>query len=281
MGEYNIIAIDFTKRIPHDCEDEKIILIYKRYIKLRKDFFNEEKDNFDVTKIPDIYDNVKYDIIHNKELLNESTYELFNQIVLVSNFILPFEYGITIKEKMNIGLKIIRPLLTKIYKDLIWWNYSNPYLTLKNQIEESERGYSGLDQSSLESSDIKSTWRHVKTRFYFTCSSHMYSLLNLLVYGYNSFLLGNNKKVLNELRNILDLDYCSHIIFRLFENLNLDVNHPKRFRLELIMSPGSSKDPRSADDDHLINVSPWIILNNHLTLNQVKEYFSQFTEDLI
>ena len=47
------------------------------------------------------------------------------------------------------------------------------------------------------------------------------------------------------------------------------------------MSPGSSKDPRSADDDHLINVSPWIILNNHLTLNQVKEYFSQFTEDLI
>jgi hypothetical protein len=281
MGEYNIIAIDFTKRIPHDCEDEKIILIYKRYIKLRKDFFNEEKDNFDVTKIPDIYDNVKYDIIHNKELLNESTYELFNQIVLVSNFILPFEYGITIKEKMNIGLKIIRPLLTKIYKDLIWWNYSNPYLTLKNQIEESERGYSGLDQSSLESSDIKSTWRHVKTRFYFTCSSHMYSLLNLLVYGYNSFLLGNNKKVLNELRNILDLDYCSHIIFRLFENLNLDVNHPKRFRLELIMSPGSSKDPRSADDDHLINVSPWIILNNHLTLNQVKEYFSQFTEDVI
>ena len=281
MGEYNIIAIDFTKRIPHDCEDEKIILIYKRYIKLRKDFFDEEKDNFDVTKIPDIYDNVKYDIIHNKELLNESTYELFNQIVLVSNFILPFEYGITIKEKMNIGLKIIRPLLTKIYKDLIWWNYSNPYLTLKNQIEESERGYSGLDQSSLESSDIKSTWRHVKTRFYFTCSSHMYSLLNLLVYGYNSFLLGNNKKVLNELRNILDLDYCSHIIFRLFENLNLDVNHPKRFRLELIMSPGSSKDPRSADDDHLINVSPWIILNNHLTLNQVKEYFSQFTEDLI
>ena len=281
MGEYNIIAIDFTKRIPHDCEDEKIILIYKRYIKLRKDFFDEEKDNFDVTKIPDIYDNVKYDIIHNKELLNESTYELFNQIVLISNFILPFEYGITIKEKMNIGLKIIRPLLTKIYKDLIWWNYSNPYLTLKNQIEESERGYSGLDQSSLESSDIKSTWRHVKTRFYFTCSSHMYSLLNLLVYGYNSFLLGNNKKVLNELRNILDLDYCSHIIFRLFENLNLDVNHPKRFRLELIMSPGSSKDPRSADDDHLINVSPWIILNNHLTLNQVKEYFSQFTEDLI
>ena len=281
MGEYNIIAIDFTKRIPHDCEDEKIILIYKRYIKLRKDFYDEEKDNFDVTKIPDIYDNVKYDIIHNKELLNESTYELFNQIVLVSNFILPFEYGITIKEKMNIGLKIIRPLLTKIYKDLIWWNYSNPYLTLKNQIEESERGYSGLDQSSLESSDIKSTWRHVKTRFYFTCSSHMYSLLNLLVYGYNSFLLGNNKKVLNELRNILDLDYCSHIIFRLFENLNLDVNHPKRFRLELIMSPGSSKDPRSADDDHLINVSPWIILNNHLTLNQVKEYFSQFTEDLI
>jgi inositol hexakisphosphate/diphosphoinositol-pentakisphosphate kinase len=109
----------------------------------------------------------------------------------------------------------------------------------------------------------------------------MYSLLNLLIYGYNSFLLGNNNKVLKELRNIFDLDYCSHITFRLFENLNLDVNNPKRFRLELIMSPGSSKDPRKADNDHFINVSPWIILNNHLTLSEIKEYFSKFTEDVI
>ena len=284
MGEdFTIVPNDYIKRSPHDCEDEKIILIYKRYIKLREDFFNGKTNNFDVTKIPDIYDNIKYDIIHNKELLNDNAYNLYDEIVKFSNFILPFEYGISIKEKMNIGIRIIRPLLTKIYKDIMWWNYSNSYSQLKNenQIDECEKGYSGLNESMLDSSEIKSTWRHVKTRFYFTCSSHMHSLLNLLIYGYNSFLLGNNYKVLKELRNIFDLDYCSHITFRLFENLNLDVNDPKRFRLELIMSPGSSKDPRKADNDHFINVSPWIILNNHLTLSEIKEYFSKFTEDVI
>ena len=281
--DFSLIPTEYIKREPHDCEEEKIILIYKRYIKLREDFFNGKKNNFDVTKIPDIYDNIKYNIIHNHDLLNDNAYNLYDEIVKFSNFILPFEYGISIKEKMNIGIKIIRPLLTKIYKDLMWWNYSNPYSHLKNenQIDECEKGYSGLNESMLDSSEIKSTWRHVKTRFYFTCSSHMYSLLNLLIYGYNSFLLGNNNKVLKELRNIFDLDYCSHITFRLFENLNLDVNHPKRFRLELSMSPGSSKDPREADNDHLINVTPWIILNNHLTLSQIKEFFSQFTEDVI
>ncbi len=281
--ELSLIPTESIKRTPHDCEDEKIILMYKRYLKLREDFFNGKKNIFDVTKIPDIYDNIKYDIIHNRELLNDDAFELYDEIVKFSNFILPFEYGISIKEKMNIGIKIIRPLLTKIYKDIMWWNYSNSYSQLKNgnQIIESEKGYSGLNESMLDASEIKSTWRHVKTRFYFTCSSHMYSLLNLLIYGYNSFLLGNNNKVLKELRNIFDLDYCSHITFRLFENLNLDVNNPKRFRLELIMSPGSSKDPRKADNDHFINVSPWIILNNHLTLSEIKEYFSKFTEDVI
>ena len=259
-----------------ECEEEKEILIYKRYKKLRLDFYNKKTNKFDITKIPDIYDNIKYDIIHNKHILDKNSNLLYENLVSISNFLMTFEYGITIKEKIDIGIRIIKPLMNKIYKDLMWWNYNNPYCESINDMKETN--WSGLDQNSVDPSEIKSTWRHVKTRFYFTCASHMYALINLLVYGDNSFLLGNNKNTLYELRNIFDLDYCSHVVFRLYENFNVKSEDSKRFRLEIFMSPGSSKDPREVDDNHLINVSSWIVLNNNLTFQQMKEFFSQFID---
>ena len=259
-----------------ECEEEKEILIYKRYKKLRLDFYNNKTNKFDVTKIPDIYDNIKYDIIHNKHILDKNSNYLYENILLISKFLMPFEYGITIKEKIDIGVRIIKPLMNKIYKDLMWWNYNNPYFESNNDMKETN--WSGLDQNSVDPSEIKSAWRHIKTRFYFTCASHMYALINLLVYGDNSFLLGNNKNTLYELRNIFDLDYCSHVVFRLYENFNVKLEDSKRFRLEIFMSPGCSKDPREVDENHLINVSSWIVLNNNLTFQQMKEFFSQFID---
>ena len=265
-----------TNRLAHDCEDEKVILIYKRYIKLKQDFFNKKKNNFDVSKIPDLYDNIKYDITHNKIILNQDAYKLYELIDQLANFTMPLEYGITLEEKLDIGTKIIGPILSKIYRDLIWWNYNNPYFPKNNNNDENS--FSGLDQSSLELNEIKSAWRHVKSRIYFTCASHMYSLLNLLLYGNNSSLI-ENKEVLEQLRGIFDIDYVSHVIFRLFENFNVDISDNKRFRLEIIISPGSTKDPREADKDHLINISPWIMLNSHLTLQQMKEFFLKYVKE--
>lgn len=276
----NQVNSSYIKTV-HECEDEKIILIFKRYVKLRKDFYNKKTKKFDISKVPDIYDNIKYDIIHNKGLLGEEAYELYSHINLLANFVMPLEYGITIKEKMNIGIKVIGSLLNKIHKDLLWWNYLNPYYPKPKELEETDATFSGLDQSRVDKSEIKSSWRHVKTRFYFTCASHMYALLNLLTYGYDSFLVDrteSNKKGISELRNVFDLDYCSHIVFRLYENFNVPIENPKRFRLEIIMSPGSTKDPKEADQNHMINVSPWIILNNNLTLQQLKEFFCKFVD---
>ena len=91
----------------YDCLDENIVLIYKRYVKLKNDFYNTKKSKFDISKIPDIYDNIKYDIIHNKDLMNSDAYDLFDEISILANFVMPFEYGITRDEKVNIGLKII------------------------------------------------------------------------------------------------------------------------------------------------------------------------------
>jgi len=44
------------------------------------------------------------------------------------------------------------------------------------------------------------------------------------------------------------------------------------------LSPGTDKSPLEVGDDHLIPVSPWIVLNNNLTLNQMKEFFSNIID---
>jgi len=256
-----------------DCLDENIILIYKRYVKLKNDFYNTKKNKFDISKIPDIYDNIKYDIIHNKDLMNDDSYELFEEISILANFVMPLEYGITKEEKINIGLKIIKPLLNKIYSDLIDIDSSK---MRKNSIHEEDKNWSGLDAAKMNKNEIKSTNRHVKSRFYFTCSSHIYALFNIIGYGYNSILTPNNKKSFKELKNIFDFDYCSHIIFRLFEDLNVALQNPKRFRLEIIMSPGSNKNPKDANEEHLISVSPWIFLNKNLNAEKMKQFLSKF-----
>ena len=208
----------FNKNTFYDCEEEKVILIYKRYVKLYKDFFDSKKKKFDISKIPDIYDNIKYDIIHNKSIIGETALELYNSITNLADFVMPLEYGIKIEEKIKIGLKFIKPLLNKIYKDLLWiLNINSTFSSeafIKNEgsrdnlsdnlssdndfdssikdlkcLESEEQNYFGLDKNKLDKGEIKSAWRHVKTKIYFTSQSHLYSLLNTLIYSMNSFLV--------------------------------------------------------------------------------------------
>ena len=94
------------EEVEFECEDEKIILIYKRWIKLYQDFYNKKKNRFDISKIPDVYDNIKYDIIHNKSILNDDAYNLYYCISLLANFVMPLEYGITVEEKIKIGYRV-------------------------------------------------------------------------------------------------------------------------------------------------------------------------------
>lgn len=52
------------------CEGEQLLLMLKRWRKLEKDF--KKKDNsYDISKIPDIWDNIKYDVLHNPHLMDD------------------------------------------------------------------------------------------------------------------------------------------------------------------------------------------------------------------
>jgi inositol hexakisphosphate/diphosphoinositol-pentakisphosphate kinase len=294
----------FNKNTFYDCEEEKVILIYKRYVKLYKDFFDSKKKKFDISKIPDIYDNIKYDIIHNKSIIGETALELYNSITNLADFVMPLEYGIKIEEKIKIGLKFIKPLLNKIYKDLLWiLNINSTFSSeafIKNEgsrdnlsdnlssdndfdssikdlkcLESEEQNYFCLDKNKLDKGEIKSAWRHVKTKIYFTSQSHLYSLLNTLIYSMNSFLVDNDEKnEANKIWSVFDLDYCSHIVFRLFENYNVDKKSKERYRIEIIVSPGANNDLSKCDNTHLVPLSSWIILNDHLNLSDIQKYFN-------
>ena len=43
-------------------------IMCSRWAKLIKDFYRPKKGTFDTTKVPDLYDNALYDMVHNRHL---------------------------------------------------------------------------------------------------------------------------------------------------------------------------------------------------------------------
>ena len=71
------------ERVHRGCSWEKMVFIIKRWRKLKKDL--KKKDGtFDTTKIPTIYDMLKYDLIHNYPLIGELVHEFYERILLLS-----------------------------------------------------------------------------------------------------------------------------------------------------------------------------------------------------
>lgn len=110
--------------------------------------------------------------------------------------------------------------------------------------------------------DINSPFRHVRTRIYFTSESHMHSLLNVLRFcqlgheGEAPLLGEDGQRVLHDCR---ELDYMTHIVMRMFENTQLPLDDPNRFRVEVLFSPGAAYDPTEVippKKDHVLPVAP-------------------------
>ncbi|KAM7268712.1 hypothetical protein ACFE04_010878 [Oxalis oulophora] len=291
LGKTNIDVDRIAGGLP--CGSEGFLLMFARWRKLERDLYNERKERYDITHIPDVYDSCKYDLLHNAHLNLEGLDELFKVAQLLADGVIPNEYGINPKQKLKIGSKIARRLLGKILIDL--WNTREEAISVaelkhsedkhpsasKTEKEDSEkqskffiksedrtRRNSTSDMSIDQEDDddketqyrldpkyanVKTPERHVRTRLYFTSESHIHSLMNVLRYcNLDDSLQGEDSLVctsgLERLFRTKELDYMSYIVLRMFENTEMPLEDPKRFRVEMTFSRGADLSPLEEKD---------------------------------
>ncbi|KAG5181367.1 histidine phosphatase superfamily-domain-containing protein [Tribonema minus] len=242
----------FSTRRP--ARGETLLLMVDRWRTLRRELYNERKGGFDITKVPDVHDNARYDCLHNWSLKLEGLDKLYDLAKDLADCVVPQEYGITVPEKQTIGSKMCNALLEKIRMDLIIARGTNE--------DDSDMRYN-LDLSHAEDLPINSLGRRVRTRLYFTSESHLQTLLNVLRYP-----IGNRSSVVTEeaarmISRTKELCYLTSFVLRLFEDLEKPPTDPTRFRVEILFSPGVVKHPL-LPDDHL-HTAPLVPLHKNLS----------------
>ncbi|XP_025780064.1 inositol hexakisphosphate and diphosphoinositol-pentakisphosphate kinase 2 isoform X4 [Puma concolor] len=247
---YSLIQ-SLTSQIRHRMEDPKssdiqlyhsetLELMLRRWSKLEKDF-KTKNGRYDISKIPDIYDCIKYDVQHNGSLKLENTMELYRLSKALADIVIPQEYGITKAEKLEIAKGYCTPLVRKIRSDL--------------QRTQDDDTVNKLHP--VYSRGVLSPERHVRTRLYFTSESHVHSLLSILRYGalcnVNHDYLNEGggamkemeskdeqwKRAMDYLNVVNELNYMTQIVIMLYEDPNKDLSSEERFHVELHFSPGA------------------------------------------
>ncbi|XP_078112746.1 inositol hexakisphosphate and diphosphoinositol-pentakisphosphate kinase 2 isoform X1 [Sander vitreus] len=204
---------------------ETLELMLQRWSKLERDF-RMKNGRYDISKIPDIYDCIKYDSQHNASLGLEDTLELFRLSRALADIVIPQEYGITKDEKLDIAQAYCVPLMKKIQLDL--------------QRTHEDEAVNKLHP--LYSRGIMSPGRHVRTRLYFTSESHVHSLLSVFRYGglldYQDEKDQQWKQAMDYLSAVNELNYMTQIVIMLYEDNNKEPSSEERFHVELHFSPG-------------------------------------------
>ncbi|XP_071942170.1 inositol hexakisphosphate and diphosphoinositol-pentakisphosphate kinase 2-like isoform X2 [Antedon mediterranea] len=207
--------------------NETLELMLRRWAKLEKDFFMQKNSHFDITKIPDIYDCVKYDMLHNRAVIDfEELWDLYACAQAMADVIIPQEYGISARDKLDIGTGICTPLLQKIKGDLM------------RNIKD-EEFTSRLNPRYTR--DVMTPDRHVRSRLYFTSESHIHSLLSCIRYGGLCDETSDPqwKRAMEYLSAVRELNYMSQIVIMLYEDPKKDPTSEDKFHVELHFSPGA------------------------------------------
>jgi inositol hexakisphosphate/diphosphoinositol-pentakisphosphate kinase len=240
--------------------NETIDLMFDRWDQICKAFFSAKTNKYDLTKVPDVYDMVKYDILHNSHLNLRGIEELYKLSDAFENCVVPQEYGTDEKEKRYIGSKMCSALLEKINLDLD--------IALKGSCDDN---LYQLDESHAPDLRINSLGRSVRTRLYFTSESHMHTLLNVLRFpaeGHEPIIC---KEGLERMDNISEISYLSQIVIRLFE----DRLNPLNFHCELSFSPGAVNDPLV---DKSNTIAPYVLLDKGITYGVLIDHLQSAIE---
>ncbi|XP_035246651.1 inositol hexakisphosphate and diphosphoinositol-pentakisphosphate kinase 2 isoform X1 [Anguilla anguilla] len=237
---YSLIQ-NLTQQIRQRMEDPKsadiqlyhsetLELMLRRWSKLEKDF-KMKNGRYNISKIPDIYDCIKYDVQHNGSLKLDHTMEIYRLSKALADIVIPQEYGISQPEKLDIAKGYCTPLIRKIRSDL--------------QRTQDDDTVNKLHP--VYSSGVMSPERHVRTRLYFTSESHVHSLLSILRYGSLCDETKDDqwKRAMDYLKVVSELNYMTQIVIMLYEDPNKDPSSEERFHVELHFSPGA----KGCEDD--------------------------------
>ncbi|KAI8996007.1 histidine phosphatase superfamily-domain-containing protein [Gaertneriomyces semiglobifer] len=228
------------------CCAETPWLFKERWEKLIKDFCDVERHSFEPSKVSELYDSLKYDLIHNRdfcEAIFASPTEghtplkaLYQKSKVMFDFIAPKEYGIEDDEKLVIGTLSSVTLLRQLVADL-------------QEARDSDRPC---------------------CRFYFTKESKIISLLNIVL------LCGLPTRV----GGVDELDYLTQITFELYERnrglSSLD-SDPREYSLRIGFSQGAHNAnlmELHLDSRHSISVSPRIWISDHVSLDEALSYLT-------
>ncbi|KAH9518094.1 Inositol hexakisphosphate and diphosphoinositol-pentakisphosphate kinase 2, variant 2 [Dermatophagoides farinae] len=187
-------------------------LMQRRWSKLEKDF-KLKCGKYDITKIPDIYDCIKYDLQHNQHFLQSSdAHDFYTHAKAMADIVIPQEYG------------------TNVYENII----------TDAESVDAETGESVNRLNPQYSYGVSSPGRHVRTRLYFTSESHIHSLLNVIRLGglFDESKDEQWKRAMDYISVISELNYLTQIVIMLYEDQTKNPKSDDRFHVELHFSPG-------------------------------------------
>uniref|UniRef100_A0A7S1UZH4 Inositol hexakisphosphate and diphosphoinositol-pentakisphosphate kinase n=2 Tax=Grammatophora oceanica TaxID=210454 RepID=A0A7S1UZH4_9STRA len=213
---------------------ETLLELTERWRFIHHRLYDEETGLFDLSRVPEVHDHSRFDMLHNPHLgLSSTLGKLYELAKVMADCVVPQEYGTTIAEKRSIGSKMCGALLDKIKYDLIIARTDNR--TDMRYMINMEYG------SDLP---INSMGRRIRTRLYFTSESHLHTMLNVLrfggVDGQTSFLSDDGKALIHDTP---ELCYLTQVVLRLFEDTSCVSDNPARYRVELLFSPGATATP--------------------------------------
>ncbi|XP_071747742.1 inositol hexakisphosphate and diphosphoinositol-pentakisphosphate kinase 2 isoform X10 [Lepeophtheirus salmonis] len=205
-------------------------LMARRWNKLEKDFWSKN-ELYDISKVPDIYDCIKYDIQHNRDILpSPEAEELYIYAKNMADVVIPQEYGMTRSEKLAIAQGICAPLLRKIRSDLQRNIEADSFEEECDTVNRLNPRYS---------SGVSSPGRHVRTRLYFTSESHIHSLLTVFSEG---GLVDSQdeqwQRAMEYVSLVSEMNYMTQVVIMLYEDPTKDPSSDQRFHVELHFSPG-------------------------------------------
>lgn len=170
------------------CEGEIQTMVEQRWRRLIGDFFKAKTQTFDTTKIPDIFDYSVFDILHNRNSIKD-----FDQFPLFQKSEAMARF--VVPEEYGIDSKDKFDIGSLVCEPLV------------------RKIYQDMQEIAKGASD--------KGRFYFSSESHLHTLRNLLLHSgvTNFFPLSDHA---------WELNYLTHIVFKLYENFDVPEEDPKR-----------------------------------------------------